>query len=172
DGRDPCWCACAHARGRGASEGFLALVPAGAGVGVGGRRGGGAGWRPPPAVAGSAARSPPVVLANLGGGPAEAGTDLVGHHLDLRALVALLGLPRALLEAARDDHPRALLEGFAGVLGHLPPADDVEERHRLAALVRLPVGPHPVDGEAETGRGLPARGEPHLRVAGDGPQEG
>src|SRR5205823_1514557 len=134
--------------------------------------------RPPAAVATASAASSAaaaaevagttaVVLRDLGGGPPKAGPDLVGDDFDLRPLLAVVGLPRPLLQAAGDDDPRALRQRLAGVLGHLSPAHDVEERHRLAALVRLPVGPDPVDGEAEGRGGLPRRGEPQFGVAGD-----
>src|SRR5579864_4119709 len=53
------------------------------------------------------AAAAPVGLFGAGDRPPHARPDLVGDHLDLRALLAVLGLPRALLEAARDDHPVA-----------------------------------------------------------------
>ena len=109
---------------------------------------------PPPraAVAGLAA----LVAGDLGGGPAEAGADLVGDDLDLRALVALVGLPRALLEAAGDDDAGALRDGLAHVLAELGPAGDVEERDLLLPLLGLAVLPAAVDGQAEGGD-APAR---------------
>src|SRR5947199_10196669 len=128
---------------------------------------GAAGAAPSSPAAAEVARAAALVLLYLGRGPAQAGADLVGDDLDLGATFALLVLPGALLEAAGDDHPSPLLQRFARVLGHVPPTDDVEERHRLLALVGLPVVPDPVDGEPERGRGLTARGEPQLGVAGD-----
>src|SRR4051794_13672723 len=66
-----------------------------------------------------------------GRGPAQAGTDLVGHDLDDVALVAVPALVLALLEATGDDHPRALLERRRRVLAELGPRDHVEEGHLL-----------------------------------------
>jgi hypothetical protein len=47
---------------------------------------------------------------DLGGGPLEAGPDLVGLQLGDRPLVAVGGLPAALAEPAGDDDPVALAE--------------------------------------------------------------
>ena len=85
------------------------------------------------------------------------GRDIVGDDLDDRALLALLGLPAALLEPAGHDDARALLQRRGDVLGELPPAHDVEEARALLPLVGLLVAPRTVDGDAE-GRGRdPAR---------------
>src|SRR5205823_2361094 len=69
-----------------------------------------------------------LVLGDAGRGPSEAGADLVGHDLDLRALLTVWCLPRALIEPAGDDDARALGQAFRRVLCHLLPADHVEER--------------------------------------------
>ena len=46
-----------------------------------------------------------LVLGDLGGGPAQAWGDLVGGDLRLRALLALVVLPMALVEAALNYDP-------------------------------------------------------------------
>src|SRR5438270_522119 len=97
----------------------LTVAAAGAGTGVSGLVGGGAATAAPSA---SVARPSPVVLLHLGGGPAEAGAHLVGDDLDDRALLALVGLPRALLEATGDEDACALLDGLTHVLAHVAPA--------------------------------------------------
>src|ERR1039458_6307073 len=87
------------------------------------------GWRggraaaPPGAFAGPST----VVLGHLRGGPPQRRSHLVRHDLHLGAPVALLGFPAPLLEPAGHHHTGAPDEGLAHVLGHLPPADDVEE---------------------------------------------
>src|SRR4029077_9227316 len=58
------------------------------------------------ATAGTAA----LDAVHLGGREAQARSDLVGDDLDDAALLALLGLPAALLEAAGDHDARALLQ--------------------------------------------------------------
>ena len=90
----------------------------------------------------------------------------------LRPLVALGGLPAALLEAARDDHPRPAGEALAHVLRHLAPADDVEERGRLLPLLGLAVLPAAIHSEPEARRRLPGRGEAQLGVPCDVADEG
>ena len=56
------------------------------------------------------AASATLVAGDLGRGPTQARADLVGHDLHHAALLAVLRLPAALLEAAGDDHPRALAQ--------------------------------------------------------------
>src|SRR5436853_7313033 len=106
-------------------EGFLV-------VGVGGRGLRGRGARtaaPAPTPSRSVgAGAPALVLGDAGRRPAQAGPDLVGHDLDLRALVTIGRLPRALVEAPGDDDPGPLGQALRGVLRHLLPADHVEER--------------------------------------------
>src|SRR5579862_2817624 len=85
------------------------------------------------------APAPPVGLLRAGDRPPHARADLVGHHLDLRALLPVLGLPRPLLEPARDDHPVALAERVGDVGAEVAPADDVEEGGRLLPGLALPV---------------------------------
>src|SRR5438105_3978131 len=145
-----------------ALEGFL-VVGVAAGRGLGGGGAGVATATPSRPVAGT----PVLVLGDAGRGPAEAGADLVGHDLDLRALLTVGVLPRALVEAAGDDDPRALGQALRGVLGHLLPAHHVEERRCLLPLLGLAVHPAPVDGQPEAGRGLAAGCEAQLGVAGD-----
>src|SRR5205085_8465766 len=134
-------------------------------TGAGVRRlvGGGAAAAAPSA---SVARPPPVVLLHLGGGPAQAGTHLVGDDLDDRSLLALVGLPRALLEATGDEEAGALLDGLTHVLAHVAPAHDVEERRGLFPLLGLAVLPAPIDSDPEIGLGLAACGESQFGVAG------
>ena len=59
------------------------------------------------------------------------------------------------------------VEALADVLGHLAPADDVEERRRLLPLLGLAVLPAAVDRQPEGGGRLAGRGESQLGVAGD-----
>src|SRR5690242_17515253 len=56
--------------------------------------------RGPAAAAPGVAALAAVVLGDLGGGPAQARAELVGHHLHDGALLAFLRLPGPLLEAA------------------------------------------------------------------------
>ena len=67
----------------------------------------------------------PFDAVNLGGGKAQARTDFVGHDLDLGSVLALVGLPTAVLQATRHDHPHALGQAQSHVLGQVTPADDV-----------------------------------------------
>jgi hypothetical protein len=64
---------------------------------------------------------------HLGGGPFEAGPDLVGLQLGHRPLVALGGLPVALAQPAGDHDPVALAEGVSQVLGLVAPDVDLKE---------------------------------------------
>src|SRR5205807_3354693 len=112
-------------------------------------------------------RATPVVLLDLRRRPAEAGTDLVGDDLDDGPLFAVVGLPRALLEAAGDEEACALLDGLTHVLAHVAPAHDVEERRGFLPLLGLAVLPAPIHGDPEVGLGLAAGGEPQLGIAGD-----
>src|SRR5690606_10871256 len=83
------------------------------------------------------------------------------------ALLAPLGLVGALLEAALDDDPRALRQGFRHVLGGLPPQAAAQEQ----GLAVLPLAGGAVE---DPGRGCDreardrrtGRGEPQLRVGG------
>ena len=101
------------------------------------------------AAAAPATAAAPVVLLHVGRGPAQARTDLVGDDLDDAALLAVVGLPRALLEASRDDNPRAFADRLGDVLGHLAPAHDVEERGLFFPLGGLAVLPPSAHGDGE-----------------------
>ena len=94
-----------------------------------------------------------LVAADLGGGPAEAGAHLVGHDLDDRAALAVLRLPRALLEAPGHHDPGPLLQRLAHVLGQVTPARDVEEGGALLPLLAVAVLPPAVDRHPEGGDG-------------------
>src|SRR6478752_5291022 len=118
------------------------------------------------------AASAALVAGDLGSGPAQARTDLVGHDLHHAALLAVLGLPAALLEAAGDDHARALAQRLRDVLGHLAPAHDVEEAGLLLPLLRLAVLPPPAHGHAERRLGGATGGVADLGVAGQVPDDG
>ena len=62
---------------------------------------------------------------HVSGGKEETRPDLFGGDLQLGAVLTVLRLPAALVQAARDDHPHALGEGKGYVLGQIPPAHDV-----------------------------------------------
>src|SRR3954447_24711809 len=104
-------------------------------------------------------------LGDLRGGVAQRGADLVDLQLDDGALLAFLGVERALLEPPADDDPRAAGEGLGHVLGHLPPHVAPEEQ-RLAVLplLRLTVEGARGGGHGEVGDRGAGRGEPELRV--------
>jgi hypothetical protein len=111
----------------------------------------------------------PVGLGDLDGGEAQLGAQGVGHDVDLRALRAVVGLPAALVDAAGDDDPVALLEAGGGVLAELGPGDDVDEADVFLPFVVDHVAA--VDGDAEVGDRPPAGGEAKLGVTGDVPDE-
>ena len=108
----------------------------------------------------------PFLAGDLCRGPAQARGQVVGRDLDLGALVALLGITRALVEPPGHDHPGALGQRGGGVLSQTTPGDDVEERGRLLAFLALAVGPGAVYGDAEGGCGLPIGGEADPRRPG------
>ena len=60
-------------------------------------------------------------LGDLGGGVLQARADLVDVDLEHRALLALTGLVRALLEPSLDDHPGTARERLRDVLAELAP---------------------------------------------------
>src|SRR6056300_342646 len=146
-----------------ASERFLVAVD---GVGAAAATGGPSG-RP----AGPAAEITGTLGAlHLGGRPTEARTDLVGDDLDDGALLSIVGLPAALLEATRDDAAASLGEGGGDVLTEVTPADDIEEGDLLLPLAVDLVAA--VDRETEARDPTTAGGEPELGVAGEVPREG
>src|SRR5690606_27075808 len=101
--------------------------------------------------------------ADGGGGPTEAGADLVDRDLDRRAALALLVLPAALAQASEDDHSGALGERLCSVLGLVTPQGPGEEvgvLHPLAGTVAVPL----VHGEADPRHRDTRRGEPELRI--------
>ena len=136
---------------------FVAVDRVGGAAATGGRRGAGA----TAATVGGGARG----LLDLRLGPAQARAELVGDDLDDGALLAVLGLPRALLEAAEHDDAGALGDAGRGVLAERAPGDDVEERRLLLPLAVDLVAA--VDGEAEAGDAAAAAGVAQLGVAGD-----
>ncbi len=83
---------------------------------------GAAGAPPPPPPPAATAGTAALDAVHLGGREAQARADLVGDDLDDAALLALLGLPAALLEPAGDDDAGALLQRRADVVGELTPA--------------------------------------------------
>src|SRR5262249_7942256 len=108
-----------------------------------------------------------LVLRDAGRGPPQAGADVVGHDLDHAALVAVLGLPGTLLEPAGHDDSRALADRLAHVLGHLAPADDVEEAGLLLPFLGVAVLPAATDSDTEVRLCRAAGRVAHLGVAGD-----
>src|SRR5581483_9217463 len=108
-------------------------------------------------------------LDDLDGGPPEGRGDFVGDDFDGVTLLAVL-LPASLLEPPGDYDPSALRQGFADVLSEFSPADDVEEADGfLPFAVGLPAA---VDGDAELGVGLAARGESEFRRPSDVADDG
>src|SRR6185437_14881217 len=83
--------------------------------------------------------------------------------LDLGPMLAVLRLPRALLESAGDDDAHPLGQAQRHVLGQVPPTDYVEERRRLLPFLGRPVLPAPVDSHPELGGRLTLSGIPDLR---------
>src|SRR5690625_1526892 len=104
-------------------------------------------------------------LGHLGGGAAQSGADLVDVDLENGALLAFLGLERALLEPALHDDAHAALKALGDVLRVLPPHGAGEE-HRLAVapLAALPVEYARSRGHTEVGDRGTARGESQFRV--------
>src|SRR4029453_19574286 len=62
-----------------------------------------------------------------GSGPPQRGADLLGLDLDHAAALPLGGLPGTDPELTNDDHPIALGQRIADVLGQLPPGGDPVE---------------------------------------------
>src|SRR5688572_4138451 len=91
---------------------------------VGGRGfagGGGAAGGVATGGAGTATAAATTDPADLGAGPAQAGADLVGLDLGDPAGLAVAILVGALDQAAHDQHPVTLAEGFGDVLGVVSP---------------------------------------------------
>src|SRR5581483_6992340 len=123
-----------------------------------------------PALAALAAA--PVGLLRAGDGPAHARPDLVGDDLDLRALLAVLGLPGPLLEPPGHDHPVAFAERVGDVGAEVAPAHDVEEGRGLLPGLALAVLPAAVDSDAERGDRLAAGGVAQFGVTRDVADQG
>src|SRR5690349_14586550 len=73
------------------------------------------------AVATAAVPTGTAGLVDPGGRVPQGRTDLVDVEFDDRALLALAGLERTLLEPALDDDAEALVQGLGDVLRRLPP---------------------------------------------------
>jgi hypothetical protein len=99
------------------------------------------------------------VLGDLGGGVAQRRADLVDGQLHHGALLAVLGLERALLQAPLDDDAGAAGQGLGDVLGRLAP-DGAAHEQRLAVL--------PLAGRAVEGARGGGDGEVRDRRAGGG----
>src|SRR5699024_4996919 len=80
-----------------------------------------------------ASAAPALGLVDLGGRVAQRGSDLVDRQLHDGALLALLGLERARLQAAGHDDARATHQGLGDVLSRLAP-DGAAHEQRLAVL--------------------------------------
>src|SRR5665811_737037 len=102
-------------------------------------------------------------LRDGGGGPTQAGADLVDGDLHDAALVPFLGLPRALLEATCDDHAHALLEGLGSRLGLIAPEGAAEEAGVFLPITVV-VAPATVDGHADLRHRHARRSEPELGI--------
>ena len=98
---------------------------------------------------------------DLGGRPHEARRHFVGDNLNLRATLALLVLPGAVIKPAVHDHALSLGDRLGDVLGQAAPTGDVEEGDHLFAVLVLTV-----PGQAEAGHRGAAWGEPQFRVPG------
>src|SRR3954464_12028986 len=114
---------------------------------------------PPEAAAPTAAAEAAATLTargagDLGRGVPERGADLVDLQLDHGALLAFLGLERALLEPAGHEDPRAAGQRLGDVLRRLAP-DVAAEEQRLAVLplLRLAVEGARRGGHGEVGDG-------------------
>src|SRR3954469_24993288 len=112
-------------------------------------------------------------LRDLRGGVAQRGADLVDLQLDDGALLAFLGVERALLEPPADDDARTAGEGLGDVLGPLTPQVAPEEQ-RLAVLplLRLTVEGAGGGGNGEVGDRGAGRREAQLWVRGQVPDDG
>src|SRR5829696_4628444 len=100
---------------------------------------------------------------DLGGGPLQAGADLLGLQFGDRALVALGGLPAALAQPPGDHDPVALGEGVGEVLGLAAPDVDLEERGVAVAPLAVLLDALG-DGHPQVGDGGAVVGEADLGV--------
>src|SRR5581483_806045 len=141
-------------------EGFFVGVHAAAATATGGRA-------RRCRLAATAHAATALVLGDRARGPPQGGADVVRDDLDDAALLAVLGLPRALLETTGDHDARALADRFGDVLGHLAPAHDVEEAALLLPLLRLAVLPAAAHRDAERRLRRAAWRVPHLGITGD-----
>ena len=82
------------------------------------------------------------------------------------------GSPSCAARAGRRPPPGSRGQALAHVLGHLPPAHDVEEARRLLPLLGLAVLPAAVDRQAEARGRLAGVGEAQLGVPGDVADQG
>src|SRR4051794_1002592 len=105
-----------------------------------------------------------VGLGHAGSGPLQAGTEVVGLDLDDGALLALLVLPGALLEAPGDHHARPPRERLGRVLGQGTPAVDREERRFAVGPVARGVADPRRVRDAEVRDRRPVGRVPQLRV--------
>src|SRR6185436_10840170 len=108
------------------------------------------------------AGSGPAALAR---GPAADELHVLGRHADLAHLLAVLGLPAVLLEAALDHHLPALLQVLGADLSRLPPRDLVDEGDFFDLLAGLLVRVLVVEGQRELADRRPLRRVPQLGVA-------
>src|SRR5664279_403851 len=115
----------------------------------------------------------PLGAVDLGCGVLQRRTDLVHVQLDDCALLAFLGLVRARLQSARDQHPRATLQRLGDILRRVPPHRTTHEQ----GLAVFPLIARPVEltrgrGNGEVSHGRTRGCEPQLRVAGDVANDG
>src|SRR5215207_4255600 len=94
--------------------------------------------------------------------PAEE-LHVVGDHVDLAPLGAVLGLPGTVLQAPFEEYGVALLLVVGDGLAELAPGGDVEEVDLLAAR------PHPVDRQPERADGYAVVGETQFWISGQVP---
>src|SRR5215207_10361293 len=84
---------------------------------------------------------------------------IVGYHVHLAPLGAVLGLPGPILQPTLDQDGVALLLVVGHCLAELAPRTDVEEVHLLVP------GPDPVDRQPEGADGYAVVGEAHFRIS-------
>src|SRR5215204_3517397 len=116
---------------------------------------------PPPARSRSAGGRAVAFAIISGVAGASQELDVVGDHVNLGALGAVLGLPGPVLQPTLHQDRVALLLVVGHCLAELAPRTDVEEVHLLVP------GANPVYGDTERAYRHARLGEAHLGVASE-----